>query len=121
MLRTPRVLSILSPFANVHGVSGSRRSPASPGPGRHHGGYPGEDRRGGRTNRIKVVVGRIPDDLDALLHEIGVERGRFRLGGHPVAIEHRVTNVYLREGGAWKLVHHHTDVSPAMLEVLAKL
>ena len=54
-------------------------------------------------------------------YEAGVERGRLTLGGHEVTIEHRVTNIYQREGGAWKLVHHHTDVAPAMLEVLGRL
>jgi ketosteroid isomerase-like protein len=34
---------------------------------------------------------------------------------------HRVTNIYLREGRSWKIVHHHTDVSPAMLYVLNRL
>jgi hypothetical protein len=29
-----------------------------------------------------------------------------------------VTNIYRREGGGWKMVHHHTDVSPAMVEAL---
>jgi len=53
--------------------------------------------------------------------ETGVENGTFKLGGHPVSIELRVTNVYQREAGAWKMVHHHTDVSPAMLDVLKRL
>lgn len=54
-------------------------------------------------------------------YEIAVEHGEMKLGGHPVAIEHRVTNVYRREASTWKIVHHHTDTSPAMLDVLAKL
>lgn len=53
-------------------------------------------------------------------YEIGVERGEVKLAGHPVRIEHRVTNVYQREAGEWKLIHHHTDLSPAMLEVLGR-
>lgn len=56
-----------------------------------------------------------------IAYEAGVERGQFKLGGHPVSIEHRVTNIYRREGGAWKMIHHHTDTSPAMLDVLGKL
>ena len=54
-------------------------------------------------------------------YEVAVEQGELQLGGHAVTIEHRVTNIYHREGGAWKMVHHHTDTSPAMLEILAKL
>ncbi len=54
-------------------------------------------------------------------YEVGIERGQFQLAGERVAIEHRVTNIYLREAGAWKMIHHHTDTSPAMLEVLSRL
>lgn len=54
-------------------------------------------------------------------YEIGVEQGQFKLAGQPVTIEHRVTNIYQREAGAWKMTHHHTDTSPAMLEVLGRL
>jgi len=53
--------------------------------------------------------------------EVGVEHGQMKLAGQPVSIEHRVTNVYRREGGAWKVIHHHTDVSPAIVGVLSKL
>lgn len=52
--------------------------------------------------------------------EVGVERGQLKLAGKQVAIEHRVTNIYRREDGAWKMIHHHTDASPAMLEVLGR-
>jgi ketosteroid isomerase-like protein len=54
-------------------------------------------------------------------YEVGVEHGRFKLAGQPVVIEQRVTNIYRREAGAWKMIHHHTDTSPAMLEVLGRL
>jgi ketosteroid isomerase-like protein len=56
-----------------------------------------------------------------LAYELGTEKGKLKLGGLQVAVEHRVTNVYRREGGAWKVVHHHTDLSPAMMDVLARL
>lgn len=56
-----------------------------------------------------------------MAYEIGTEKGQATLAGQKVAIEHRVTNVYRKEGGAWKMVHHHTDVSPAMLEILKSL
>lgn len=54
-------------------------------------------------------------------YELGVEFGTFMMAGHEVDLEHRVTNIYRREGGAWKVVHHHTDTSAAMLEVLSRL
>jgi len=54
-------------------------------------------------------------------YEIGTERGRGKVAGEQIEFEHRVTNVYRREGGQWKMVHHHTDVSPAMVEVLRRL
>ena len=56
-----------------------------------------------------------------MAYELGIERGQFKLAGEQVAVEHRVTNIYRREGGAWKIIHHHTDVSPAMQDVLSRL
>lgn len=53
--------------------------------------------------------------------EIGVEIGTLSLDGHEATIEHRVTNVYQRQGEAWKLAHHHTDLSPDMLEIVKRL
>lgn len=56
-----------------------------------------------------------------MAYEVGVETGTITLGGLAATIEHRVTNIYRREAGGWKVVHHHTDVSPGMLDVLARL
>ena len=56
-----------------------------------------------------------------MAYELGIEHGQFKMAGHQVSLEHRVTNVYRREAGAWKLVHHHADTSPAMLDVLNRL
>lgn len=56
-----------------------------------------------------------------LAYEGGIESGQITLSGEKVTIEHRVTNIYRKEGGAWKIVHHHTDISPAMIEVLKRL
>lgn len=53
--------------------------------------------------------------------ETGVEKGSLTIGGHPAVIDHRVTNIYRLEQGAWKLRHHHTDLSPALLDALARL
>ena len=54
-------------------------------------------------------------------YEVGVEQGRLTLAGQQVKIENRVTNIYQREAGVWKMTHHHTDTSQAMLDVLSRL
>jgi ketosteroid isomerase-like protein len=36
-------------------------------------------------------------------------------------IPHRVTNIYRREAGRWKIVLHHTDISAAMQDVLKRV
>ncbi len=56
-----------------------------------------------------------------LAYELGYERGQAKFGGQQVTLDHRVTNIYRREAGTWKVVHHHADVSPAMLDVLTRL
>jgi len=54
-------------------------------------------------------------------YEIGVEQAQFKLAGQQVAGQIRVTNIYAREAGAWKIIHHHTDTVPAMIEILSRL
>jgi ketosteroid isomerase-like protein len=54
-------------------------------------------------------------------YELGVERGQFTLAGQQITVSMRVTNIYRRESGAWRIVHHPTDVAPAMLDVLSRL
>ena len=56
-----------------------------------------------------------------MAYEIGVENAGFRIAGQKVTDQVRVTNIYQKEGGTWKIVHHHSDLSPAMVEVLHKL
>ena len=53
--------------------------------------------------------------------ETGTEIGSLIIVGHEATLHHRVTNVYRKEDGAWKLTHHHTDLSPRMLEILDRL
>jgi ketosteroid isomerase-like protein len=68
---------------------------------------------------------RLDDQLIRVIgdvaYELGSERGQAKFAGQQVSLDHRVTNIYRREAGNWKLVHHHTDVSPAMLDVLNRL
>jgi len=54
-------------------------------------------------------------------YEIGIEHGHFKVAGNPISVEQRVTNIYQRQAGEWKMIHHHADISPAMLEVLSRL
>jgi len=68
--------------------------------------------------RLKDQLIQVNGDL---AYEVGTEEGTLTLGGLKVPIEHRVTNIYRREPGGWKVVHHHTDASPAMMDVLARL
>jgi ketosteroid isomerase-like protein len=53
---------------------------------------------------------------DVAAYTLGTEHGQAKIGDELVRFEWRVTNIYRREGGGWKIVHHHTDVSPAMVE-----
>ena len=68
--------------------------------------------------RLDDQVIRVVGDL---AYELGCERGQAKFAGQQVTLDHRVTNIYRREAGSWKIVHHHTDVSPAMLDVLNRL
>lgn len=56
-----------------------------------------------------------------MAYESGVERGSLKLGGRPVEIDSRVTNIYRQESGEWKLVHHHSDLSTAMVEAVEQV
>ena len=56
-----------------------------------------------------------------LAYEVGIEEGEITLAGEQVSINQRVTNVYRREDGTWKMVHHHTDLSPEMIDLLRRL
>jgi len=63
-----------------------------------------------------LVVVPLADDV---AYTLGREHGEVKVGGEPVPIDWRVTTIYRRERGGWKVVHNHTDVSPTMVESLA--
>jgi len=56
-----------------------------------------------------------------MAYEVGIEQGQATLAGEQITIEQRVTNIYRREAEGWKMVHHHTDLSAAMLDLLGRL
>jgi ketosteroid isomerase-like protein len=47
-------------------------------------------------------------------YELGTEHVDATLAGQPVRREVRVTNIYRREAGTWRIVHHHVDAAPEM-------
>lgn len=53
--------------------------------------------------------------------ETGVERGHVVLAGEDMQLEYRVTNVYVRTEDGWRMVHHHTDLSTPIIDLLARL
>lgn len=55
-----------------------------------------------------------------MAYEVGTELGHAKLGNQDVVFDHRVTNVYRREAGMWKIIHHHTDVSAAAQAVIGQ-
>jgi len=56
-----------------------------------------------------------------MAYEVGIEHGQFKIAGHQVTLDNRVTNIYQQEAGAWKIVHHHIDISPEMLDIINRL
>jgi ketosteroid isomerase-like protein len=49
---------------------------------------------------------------DAAAYTIGTENASATVGGTLVSFSGRCTNVYRRENGVWKVVHHHVDLLP---------
>jgi ketosteroid isomerase-like protein len=80
-----------------------------------------EQAAGAMTDAHVEIADQIIQAGDDMAYEVGIERGSAKVAGETISIEHRVTNVYRREAGGWKLVHHHTDISPAMVEILQRL
>jgi ketosteroid isomerase-like protein len=67
--------------------------------------------------RLQDPLRRVVGDL---AYEMGTESGQATMAGQPLAFSQRVTNIHRRDGGQWKLVHHHTDVTPAMVELISR-
>lgn len=70
--------------------------------------------------QIRLIDQRIDAGSDMAV-ETGVETGTLIIAGHEVSLHHRVSNVYRRVDGVWKLTHHHADPSEAMLGILKLL
>jgi ketosteroid isomerase-like protein len=74
-----------------------------------------------RTSR-QVSSGTASYDLELvaagacgdLAYTVGFEHKTFVVAGEPVSYTLRVTHVYRREGGVWRIVHRHGDRPPEM-------
>lgn len=71
----------------------------------------------GQVSIEDLVVVPLSEDV---AYTLGTENGQAKLGEETVTIDWRVTNIYRREEGEWKMVLHHTDVSPALVEALER-
>lgn len=56
-----------------------------------------------------------------LAYEVGIEEVEMTLAGEQFSFSQRVTNIYRRENGAWKMIHHHTDLSSELIDLLSRL
>jgi len=56
--------------------------------------------------------------IEDVAYELGIEHVEMTLAGEQIQGGGRVTNIYHREDGTWKIIHHHTDTDPAMQEAL---
>jgi ketosteroid isomerase-like protein len=66
---------------------------------------------GGRVVCKDLIV-QVGGDMG---YTVCVEHGEHMSAeGKPVAVNHRATNIFRCENGQWKLVHHHTDLSPQL-------
>ena len=69
---------------------------------------------GGRVELVDQLI-RAAEEF---AYELGVELAQFSLAGEQLSLSARVTNIYRREAGGWKIVHHHGDISPGIFEAL---
>jgi ketosteroid isomerase-like protein len=59
--------------------------------------------------RFEVVAAGASGDL---AYTIGFEHNTVRMDGNPATYTLRVTHIYRREDGDWKIVHRHGDYVP---------
>ena len=60
----------------------------------------------GSENRLEILH---TDADDRIGYWVGLQHAVVQIDGHPVPMTLRVTEVFRREDGDWKLVHRHAD------------
>ena len=50
-----------------------------------------------------------------------IEKAKLFFGKKEVTVDGRATNIFRRDNGQWRLIHHHADVTPAAQEAIRKL
>ena len=45
--------------------------------------------------------------LGDVSYEVGIEVGQMEFVGRWIGFRHRITNIYSKKGGEWKIIHHH--------------
>lgn len=66
---------------------------------------------GGRVSYKNLIVQTGRDLAYTVCVEIGEN---MTAAGKPVHVSHRATNIFRREKGQWRLIHHHTDLAPQL-------
>jgi ketosteroid isomerase-like protein len=64
---------------------------------------------GCRSYRYDLVAAEVVDDM---AYTVGHEHTQATVDGEPRAYTLRVTQVYRRHSGEWKVVHRHADTAP---------
>jgi len=54
-------------------------------------------------------------------YELCTESASWTFAGEPISLEGRATNVYRKENGEWKIVHHHADLDAEFAEMVANM
>jgi len=67
-----------------------------------------------RTDQVIRVTG-------GLACELCTESMSVTFAGEPISLEYRATNVYRKENGEWKIVHHHVDFDAELVEQLENM
>ena len=67
-----------------------------------------------RTDQVIRVIGNAA-------YELCTESASWTFAGEPISLAGRATNVYRKENGEWKIVHHHADFHAEFADKVANM